>query len=150
MFVRDILNSKGRDVVTITAKTSLRDILRLLKKEKIGCVVVAGHDGALLGTVSERDVCHAIADQGTDAVDLPAEAVISDGTVVCAPNDTVSEVGGLMTTERRRHVVVLQDSRLAGIVSVGDIVKSRLDECLVNEEELRAYIVGARYRGPNS
>lgn len=150
MFVRDILNSKGNEVVTTSAETSLRDILRLFKKEKIGCVVVARNDGELLGTVSERDVCHALADLGTDAVDLPAETVMSGGTIVCAPDDTVSEVGCLMTSERRRHVVVLQGGRLAGIVSIGDIVKSRLDECLLNEEELRAYIVGARYRAPNA
>ncbi len=145
MLATDILKSKGGDVATIGLEHSVADIAILFASKKIGFVVVADDTGNCLGTVSERDVCQAIAKHAEAAVSMTAESVMTTNIVACSPPDSLAQIMSVMTVGRTRHVVVMDDGRMAGIISIGDVVKYRLEESLLDEKELRDYVLGSGY-----
>lgn len=143
MHVAVILKHKGTDVITTTPERTIADTARLLDQHKIGAVVVLDGDGAVAGVLSERDIVRAIARHGDRALSMPVDDLMTRDVVSCTPEDTVQDIMALMTLRRIRHLPVVRDGRLDGIISIGDVVKHRLGEIELEAESLRAYVQGA-------
>ena len=139
MQVEDILRTKGLEVVTISPDASALELAQLLQQRQIGAAVVT--DGVeLLGVAAERDIVHALAKLGLEALELPVTEIMSPA-VVCEPRDAITDVMSAMTHRRVRHVPVLGgDGQMTGIVSLGDVVKHRLEEIETEASVLRDYI----------
>ncbi len=141
MQVRHILRDKGRETISISATATLADAARLLTGRRIGALVVKGTTGALAGIISERDLVQAMATRGCDAFADAVEAHMTRAPVTCAESDSVETVMEMMTQGRFRHVPVLDDGdRLCGMVSIGDVVKTRIAETVSEAAALRDYI----------
>lgn len=141
MQVRHILSDKGRDVVAIDSGASLHDAARLLSLKKIGALIVKGEGGALAGIISERDLVKAIAEAGAKALQDSVAHHMTRAPVTCAEAQGVEAVMEIMTRGRFRHVPVLDDQgRLCGMVSIGDVVKTRIAETVNEAAALRDYI----------
>jgi CBS domain-containing protein len=115
-------------------------LLAELAVHNIGAMVVVGADGVPVGIVSERDVVRWLHQQGADVLRRPVAEIMSDVAVTCTPDDSVDDLAALMTDHRVRHVPVLDDGRLVGIVSIGDVVKRRMEELAAERQQLQAYI----------
>lgn len=139
MRISDVLRTKGATVATITPETSVAGLLTELSVHNIGAMVVVSPDG-LLGIVSERDVVRALHEMGADVMRRPVSEIMTTMVATCSPDDSVDSLSALMTTNRVRHVPVVVNGRLAGIVSIGDVVKTRMEELEREHEHLQAYI----------
>ncbi|MFC3776637.1 CBS domain-containing protein [Mycolicibacterium holsaticum] len=139
MRIADVLRNKGASVATITPETSIAGLLTELSVRNIGAMVVVAPDG-LAGIVSERDVVRALQKKGGELLTRPVSEIMSTLVATCSPNDSVDSLSALMTTNRVRHVPVMENGRLAGIVSIGDVVKTRMEELEAQQEHLEAYI----------
>lgn len=139
MRVSDVLRNKGAGVDTLDPGTRIAELLRRLAEHNIGAMVVTGPDG-IAGIVSERDVVRRLTTHGADLLDMPVSAIMTTDVASCVPDDSVDKLFGLMTERRIRHVPVIVDGSLVGIVSIGDVVKMRMDELQHSEEQLQAYI----------
>lgn len=139
MRIADVLGNKGAAVVTIDPAATVRDLLAGLTEHNIGAMVVVGPDG-LAGVVSERDVVRELHAHGASMLVRPVSAIMSTLVATCTKADSADDVSVLMTEHRIRHVPVLDNGRLAGIVSIGDIVKSRIEELQAEHEQLQSYI----------
>ena len=138
MQVRHILRDKGREVFTVAADATLREAARQLTRRHIGALVIREPDGNL-GVLSERDIVRAIAgDAG--ALDQPVSAHMTRVVETCAESDSIESLMETMTNRRLRHLPVVEESRLCGLVSIGDVVKSRIEETVREAESLREYI----------
>jgi CBS domain-containing protein len=142
MTVRAILDLKGRDVVTIAPEKTLADAAELLSRNKIGAVVVVVGE-RVSGILSERDIVRTIARSGAAALDGKIVDCMTSTVVTCGPHDTMAAVMNRMTAGRFRHLPVMDEGRLAGIVSIGDVVKFRLAEIERESSMLRDYIMTA-------
>lgn len=142
MRIADVLRSKGAAVATITETTTITGLLAELATHNIGAMVVVGPDGAIAGMVSERDVVRSLHERGPDLLRRPVSDIMTGLVVTCSPDAPVDDLSALMTNNRVRHVPVLDGGRLAGIVSIGDVVKSRMDQLQAEQEHLHAYITG--------
>lgn len=140
MKISSILTNKGDFVATVAPESSVTDLLALLAEHKIGAVVVCDEEGHVVGIVSERDVARAAHTHGKIALEQPVSQIMTALVVTCAPDSTTVELMGLMTEKRVRHIPVILDDRLIGIVSIGDIVKARLAELETERDALQAYI----------
>ena len=140
MTVRAILDFKGRDVTTIEPDKTLGDAASLLSQHKIGALVVTGADHRVTGILSERDIVRTLSKSGAAALDEKISACMTREVVTCGPVDTMSELMGRMTAGRFRHVPVVENGRLVGIISIGDVVKYRLAEMERESSALRDYI----------
>ena len=144
MHVAVILKDKGSDVTTTTPDRTIADTAKLLDTNKIGAVLVLDPDGGgVAGVLSERDIVRGLARHGERALAMSVADLMTRDVVVCTPKDTVQDVMALMTLRRIRHVPVVTDGRLSGIISIGDVVKHRLGEVEMEAESLRAYVQGA-------
>jgi CBS domain-containing protein len=141
MRINDIINSKGSTVITARADQSVRELVRLLTENRIGAVVITDGD-AIIGIAGERDVVGAVYRQGTAALDAPISSLMTEAVHVCGMSDELAEVAAAMTEMRVRHFPVVVDGRLAAIVSIGDIVKSRIDQLQHEQEQLVSYLHG--------
>jgi CBS domain-containing protein len=139
MRIADVLGSKGSDVATINPGTTVNELLAGLAEHNIGAMVVVGADG-VEGIVSERDVVRQLLERGADLLTCPVSEIMTTVVATCTMGDSVDDLSVLMTESRVRHVPVLQDGRLAGIVTIGDVVKTRMEELKAEREQLRAYI----------
>ncbi len=139
MRIADVLRNKGASVATITPETSVSGLLTELAVHNIGAMVVVSPDG-VVGIVSERDVVRALQTRGADLLRLPVSEIMTTFVATCTPNDTVDSLSALMTTKRVRHIPVMENGRLTGIVSIGDVVKLRMEELEAQQEQLQAYI----------
>lgn len=139
MRIADVLRNKGASVATITPETSVSGLLNELSVNNIGAMVVVSPDG-LVGIVSERDVVRSLHERGADILRRPVAEIMTTMVATCAPNDSVDSLTALMTTNRVRHVPVMENGRLVGIVSIGDVVKNRMDELETEHRQLQAYI----------
>lgn len=137
MRVSDILDAKGREVVTVPAMTSVRGLAKLLRTRRIGAVVVVDDEGRMIGIVSERDIVHHIAVHGEAVLLRHVDEIMSASVEVCHPDDRIKHVMAMMTQHRVRHLPVLDQGRLAGIISIGDVVKHRLKENMLEINVLR-------------
>lgn len=140
MTVKAILSRKGSDVVTADPNATLAEAVRILAARRIGAVVVTGADRRIVGILSERDVVRVLGDKGPSALDLPIAEVMTRKVTTCSMRDTVAELMERMTEGKFRHMPVLDDGRLAGIVSIGDVVKWRVHEIEDESDALRDYI----------
>lgn len=138
--VSQLLESKGRDVATVSRHQSVVDALELLQQRRIGALVVTGEGGALVGIISERDVVRALATRGAGVLDESVAELMSDDVTTCTPDTAINELMQTMTNHRIRHVPVLEDGRLSGIISIGDVVKVRLDELEHEKRDLLDYV----------
>jgi CBS domain-containing protein len=148
MTVKAILSRKGSDVVTIEPTATLCDAVKILDLHHIGAVVIIGADQHILGILSERDIVRTLAHNagtagGCRLCDEPVELVMTREVTTCKRGDTVYELMERMTTGKFRHVPVIEDGRLAGIISIGDVVKHRLAEMASESNALREYIATA-------
>jgi CBS domain-containing protein len=139
MRIVDILRSKGSSVATVTETTTVTALLAELAEHNIGAAVVIGPEG-LVGVVSERDVVRRLHEQGPDLLHRPVGQIMSSTVVTCRPADPVEVLAELMTHNRVRHIPVLDDGRLVGIVSLGDVVKNHIEELAAERRQLQAYI----------
>ena len=144
MQVKHILVVKGRDIVAIASEATLCDAALLLARKRIGAVIVRDGKGALAGILSERDVVRAVSEQGAGALAQPVSAYMTREVATCGEADTVDELMEMMTRGRFRHVPVMDErDGLIGIVSIGDVVKSRIEETVREAATLREYISAA-------
>ena len=141
--IADILAAKGSEVVTVTATAATREVVSLLAARGIGAVIVVNDADTPVGIAAERDIIHAVADDGAAALDQPISRVMHTELPSCTPLTQVDEVAALMTEGRHRHVPVVVDGALLGIVSVGDVVRARLDHLTDTAEQLQAYVAGS-------
>jgi CBS domain-containing protein len=141
MFVSDILGQKGGLVFTVTPGTSVAQISQQLSTRRVGSVLVLDDDSSVAGIVSERDLVRAFASHGAKAMELEARHVMTRDVVTCDPDDSIDQVMGTMTRGRFRHLPVVRHGELLGLVSIGDVVKARLEEAAHETEALKAYIV---------
>ncbi|ASR37480.1 histidine kinase [Prauserella marina] len=142
MRIADLLRSKGSTVVTVAPETTVTELLARLAEYNVGALVVVGDGGELAGIVSERDVVRRIHEHGPALLSRPVSEIMTMIVATCEPTDSVDQLSAVMTERRIRHVPVLVDGGLGGIVSIGDVVKSRMDELQLNQEQLEAYISG--------
>jgi CBS domain-containing protein len=140
MNVAAILKLKGREVVTTGANTTLLDIAALLRKHGIGCVVVTGADGKVVGIVSERDIVREIARAGSKVLKEPVASCMTKTVVTCREADTIDKLMAEMTAHRFRHMPVVERGRLIGLVSIGDVVSMRIAEAEMEAAAMREYI----------
>jgi CBS domain-containing protein len=144
MQVRHILGLKGREIVSIAAEAKLSDAVGLLARRRIGALVVRGPGGELQGIFSERDIVRAISHESAQALSRPVSHFMTREVATCAETDSIDELMEMMTQGRFRHVPVVDgDRKLIGIVSIGDVVKSRIEETVREAESLREYISAA-------
>ncbi len=142
MKIDRILNTKGAKVVSAPTTARVAEVAHLLAEHKIGALVVSDDGVRVAGIVSERDIVHHIAHQGASTLDQPVSAIMTDQVVCCGRDDTVESVLETMTRRRFRHAPVLEDGKMIGIVSIGDIVKARMDDVEAEAQVLRDFIVG--------
>jgi CBS domain-containing protein len=143
MTVRSILDEKGRDVFTIGPDETLTAAIRLLAEKRIGAVVVLRPDGGIGGILSERDIVRALAEGGAGALTKPISAFMTSKVQVCREENTVNDVMEVMTRVRSRHLPVEKEGRLVGLVSIGDVVKRRIEDVEREAEDIKAYIATA-------
>ncbi|WP_108883357.1 CBS domain-containing protein [Anderseniella sp. Alg231-50] len=140
MQVQTILNAKGTAVTTVSPDSSVRDLATLLRENKIGAVVVSSDAVAIDGIVSERDIVRQLTDFGPKFLSVKVREIMTKDVVTCAPTDTVDNCMEFMTGRRIRHLPVAVDGKLTGLVSIGDIVKAKMDEIRLEAESLKQYI----------
>ncbi len=140
MRITDVLRRKGDLVVTIAPDQPVSALLDALARYKVGALVVSSGDGSVDGIVSERDVVRRLQSDGAPMLDLPVSSIMTADVETCSPGDSVDGLMQQMTDHRIRHVPVVDDGRLVGIVSIGDVVKHRLDELQSERDQLQAYI----------
>jgi CBS domain-containing protein len=142
--ISDILRFKGSDVVTIAPSDTVTALLASLAEHNVGALVVSdgGPGGEVKGIVSERDVVRRFAEHGAALLDLPVEKIMTSIVVSCTSKDTVDGVGEMMTERRVRHLPVIDDGRLVGIISIGDVVSSRIRQLEKDRGQLEQYISG--------
>jgi CBS domain-containing protein len=143
MTVKLILERKGYDVFSTTPDTTLSDAIVMLAKHKIGAIVVCDESRAIKGILSERDVVRVLATDGAEALWKPISETMTIKVSVCNEKHTINQVMETMTRGRFRHLPVEKDGRLHGIVSIGDVVKLRIEEVERESEEIRTYIATA-------
>jgi CBS domain-containing protein len=142
MTVARIINEKGREVVTTTPDSSLAEVATLLSEKRIGAVLVLDGD-AIRGILSERDIVRGLARHGAEVLRKRAADCMTEKVMTCRPQDTIHDVMQKMTAGRFRHLPVVEDGKLLGIVSIGDVVKRRIEEVEREADEIRDYIATA-------
>jgi CBS domain-containing protein len=143
MLVTDLLEDKGFRVATVTADATVGDVVADLVRHRVGALVVSPDGRQIDGIVSERDVVSRLSEIRSGLLDVKVAEIMSTSVSVCAPTDDVESIMNLMTSKRIRHVPVVEAGMLCGIVSIGDVVKSRIGELEKDRHELMEYI-GAR------
>ncbi len=140
MIVESIIKVKGSGVFTIGFGCQLAETAKLLSQKRIGAVIVTKADGSICGVLSERDIVNAIAKEGASVLMKPVGEFMSGNVITCSLHDTINHCMTLMTDRRFRHLPVVEDGQLKGIISIGDVVKHRISETEHEAEALRDYI----------
>jgi len=141
MKVSEILRSKGNKVMTVRPTESIIVLARRLKLERVGAMIVSADGKIIDGIISERDVAYGVAEYGDRLQNLPVSELMTKSVITCSLDDTVAEISRIMTQRRVRHIPVCEKGRLIGVVSVGDVVKQRLDEMEMEANILRDYAI---------
>ncbi|KAB2913150.1 MAG: CBS domain-containing protein [Hyphomicrobiaceae bacterium] len=140
MNVAAILRQKGRAVTTASPSTTLLDVASKLAAKRIGAIVVVGTSGGVDGIISERDIIRALADHGAECLSKPVSESMTRQVVTCQETDTLDELMAMMTARRFRHLPVVTDDALVGIISIGDVVKHHVAEVEMEATAMRDYI----------
>lgn len=143
--IGEILDRKGTDVVTIEPEATLRDVISKLEDHGIGALVVTSDGAAIEGIISERDVVRMLARSGAGALDEAVRNAMTAKVTSCSREQTADDIMAMMTTSRFRHMPVEVDGSLGGVISIGDVVKSRMDELEFKTEHLENYVTGTSY-----
>lgn len=143
MTVAAILAEKGHDIITAREGESISDICRTLADHRIGAIIVSGPDGSIAGILSERDIVKACAQHGAAALQSKVADLMTRAVVTVTPDDAIATVMERMTAGRFRHMPVLRDGRLVGVISIGDVVKHRIAQAERDAEDMRSYIATA-------
>jgi CBS domain-containing protein len=138
--IADLLRHKGSDVATVPPGISVAGLLEDLDRHNIGAMVVCDEAGTVVGIVSERDVVRKLHERGAELLNAPVSEIMTTSVVTCEPTETVDSLASIMTERRIRHMPVVSDGRLLGIVSIGDVVKSRIQQLESDREQLESYI----------
>jgi|SRR5215217_7361319 len=142
MRIHDVLRSKGTTVYTIRPDATVTELLEILARHNVGALVVSSDGTGVDGIVSERDVVRRIQDRGVRVLDEPVSSIMTSTVTTCTEQDTVEDLMRLMTDRRIRHVPVLRGGSLAGVISIGDVVKNRIGELEHERRNLIGYIAG--------
>jgi CBS domain-containing protein len=140
MQISAILHTKGSAVVTIDPSVGIVDAARVLQINKVGALVVSANGEHIDGILSERDIARAVGEHGPAALDMRVAELMTSHVTTCALTDTVDQLMDVMTEQRIRHLPVVEDARMVGIVSIGDVVKHRLGELTTERQTLHDYI----------
>ncbi|WP_409182118.1 CBS domain-containing protein [Amycolatopsis sp. VS8301801F10] len=140
MRIADVLQRKGATVATVSPGATVTELLAALARHNVGAMVVVDAEGGIAGIVSERDVVRKLAEHGSSVLQGPVADIMTTMVASCTPDDPVDRLSVVMTQRRIRHVPVLDGGRLAGIVSIGDVVKIRMEQLEQSQEQLEAYI----------
>jgi len=140
MQVKDVLGHKGKAVVTLGSAANVAELLAVLAEHNIGAVVISDDGRAVSGIVSERDVVRALPARGADLLSAPVSEIMTVDVRTCRPEDEIRTLAQTMTERRFRHMPVVEDGALIGIVTIGDIVKQRIDELETAQDQLVGYI----------
>ncbi|WP_207456255.1 CBS domain-containing protein [Azospirillum sp. SYSU D00513] len=140
MHVAALIKRKGSQVIAAKPDAPITEVAGILARNRIGAVLVMDGDDRPVGILSERDIVRAVAAEGPDALSRPASHLMTRELVTCKPEDTVSQMMAVMTERRIRHVPVVEDGRVIGLVSIGDVVKARIDDAELEVESLRGYV----------
>jgi CBS domain-containing protein len=138
--VSAVLKQKGNKVVTVSPRNTIAELAKVLSDNRIGAAPVVDETGQLVGIISERDVVRGMAQHGTMVTTSPVERLMTSEVKTCSPEDAIVELMEVMTLQRIRHLPVISNGALEGIVSIGDVVKQRLKEAQSELDELRNYI----------
>lgn len=141
MNVAAILKTKGRNVATTRPDVTIQEVAARLAARKIGAIVIVGAGGRVEGIISERDIIRALAEEGAEALSRPVANFMTRDVVVCTETDTIDQVMSTMTSGRFRHMPVLVDDALVGLVSIGDVVKHHIAEVQMEASALKSYLV---------
>ena len=140
MTVQSILDGKGNDVVSVGPETTLGELVAVLCGARVGAALVLDESGALIGIASERDVVRVLGRDGPGALETRVADTMTRAVTTCAPEDTIQSVMEKMTSGRFRHVPVVSGGRVLGVVSIGDVVKRRLNDLEFEADQLKQYI----------
>ena len=140
MTIASVLRKKGNDVISVSPETLAVEVARLITSRRIGAVLVRGPDGQVQGIVSERDIVRHLQTDGAALLQAPVAQIMTVEVHTCSPEDHIEELAEAMTERRIRHVPVVADGRLHAIVSIGDVVKNRIDALQAERDQLRDYI----------
>ena len=143
MHVAAILKEKGRAVETAGLDTTVMDVAARLSARRIGAIVITGAEGGIAGIVSERDIIRVIGQHGASALDWPVSEAMTRAVQTCRESDTIDNLMAVMTARRFRHLPVLENGRLSGIISIGDVVKHRVAEVEHEATMMRDYITAS-------
>ena len=143
MTVRAILEQKGHDVFTLGPNHKLSEAIAILAEHRIGALVITNGDNKIVGILSERDIVRCLAKDGSEALEHTVRSVMTPKVKICNENHTVNEVMEIMTRGRFRHLPVEKDGQLDGIISIGDVVKRRIEDVEREAENIRSYIATA-------
>jgi CBS domain-containing protein len=138
--IADLLRHKGSEVVTAVPELSVSGLLEDLSRHNIGAMVVVDETGALVGIVSERDVVRRLNERGSELLHAPVAEIMTTQVVTCEPGEAVDNLAAIMTERRIRHMPVVEHGRLVGLVSIGDVVRSRIEQLESQSEQLESYI----------
>ena len=138
--VSSVLKHKGHDVVTVAPQQTVTSVVKVLAQNRIGAVPVINEEGQLIGIISERDIIRGMSEHADAVLTLPAEQLMTRDVKTCSSEDQLVDLMEVMTLQRVRHLPVIENGALHGIVSIGDVVKQRLEEVQSEAEELRRYI----------
>lgn len=144
MQVSQILKTKGSTVKTVRPGTPVRAVAQALRSESVGVMVVTDEIGNLKGIISERDLARGMADAGEGVFALTAADLMTANVVTCGPDDTIAGISRVMTQRRIRHLPVMTGRKLVGLVSIGDVLKHRLDEIQLEANVLRDVAIAVR------
>jgi CBS domain-containing protein len=142
MLIGQILAGKGQEVVSTRPDATIAEVAGLLKARRIGAVVVTDAAGDLCGIISERDLARGLADHGAKLLDMRVSQLMTAEVVTCSPDDGIGQLMHTMTERRFRHLPVVDDGKMIGIISIGDVVKHRLQELETETHLLHDYIAG--------
>ena len=143
MVIAGILKSKGGVILSVSPQAPVADVVQTLASNRIGAVLVVSSAGALMGILSERDIVRSLAENGAGTLDRTASDLMTSDVTTATPQTTVAEAMELMTSGRFRHVPVLDEGRLVGLVSIGDVVKAKIADAEHEVDSLRSYVAGA-------
>jgi CBS domain-containing protein len=140
MRIADLLRHKGSDVATVPPGISVSGLIEDLARHNIGAMVVVDETGSLVGIVSERDVVRRLNERGAELLRAPVSEIMTTSVVTCEPTEAVDDLASIMTERRIRHMPVVTGGKLVGLVSIGDVVRSRIEQLESDREQLESYI----------
>ena len=140
MILANILRQKGGDVISVAETATLQEAAVKLDELKVGAMVILGEAGSVIGVFSERDLARAVARKGAEAMTISVSECMTRKVVTAHPMDTVDQAMNAMTDRRIRHLPVVDDGKLLGVVSIGDLVKMRIAEAYAEVDAIRSYI----------